>query len=95
MIESDKVRKGGLQYMIIDETIKQIISKKEIGNIILRTTINKWLLSLNNSLISDINHINGSFDSGILPKMQKVNSIDTKGLLYWKNNNRYYMKLNI
>ena len=95
LIESDKVRKGGLQYMIIDETIKQIISKKEIGNIILRTTINKWLLSLNNSLISDINHINGSFDSGILPKMQKVNSIDTKGLLYWKNNNRYYMKLNI
>ena len=95
LIDPKKLRKDSIQYLIISETIKQIIKNKEVGNSVLRSTINKWLLSTENTRLSNTNHINGNFDSGILPKMQSVESIKTNGLLYWKNNDRFYLRLNV
>ena len=95
LIEYEKLKKDSIQILIVKETIKQIVKNNEVGHNILRSTLNKWLLSLNNVFITNRNHINGNFDSGILPKMNIVQSINTKGLLYWKNNNRFYLRLNI
>ena len=95
LIEPEKLKMGSSQFLIVDESINQIINNKEVGNTILRSTLNKWLLALNNPGIVDVNHINGNFDIGIVPKMTKVSSIETKGLLYWKNNSRFYVRLNV
>jgi len=95
LIDITKLKEGSLQHLIVNETIKEIQKNKEEGKTILRSTVNKWLLSLNNDAITDINHLNGNFDLGIIPKMKTVKSIETKGLLYWKNNSRFYLRLNL
>lgn len=95
LLETEKLIKGTLQYLIVDETIKQIINRGQIEQNILRTSVVKWLLELNNPKIKNLFQISGSIDSNIVPKMLKVSSIDYKGLLYWKEEGRYYFRLNM
>lgn len=83
-----------VQHLIIQEVLREIKDRNQLNTDILRSTVNKWLLSLNNDKITDANHINGNFDNGIVPKMKTVKSNKVNGLIYWKNNGRFYLRLN-
>lgn len=95
LINPDILNKTTLQYFIVDNTIKNIINKDKIGITLLRSEVNNWLMNLNNNKIKDIDHINGNYDTSIVLKMIKVDDINTKGLLYWKQNKRIYMRYNL
>uniref|UniRef100_A0A6C0CZN9 Uncharacterized protein n=1 Tax=viral metagenome TaxID=1070528 RepID=A0A6C0CZN9_9ZZZZ len=94
LIDPENMKIGTIGRVIIDEVIKQIIIHKKIGNTVLRTVINKWLMDTGKDEFKYTDQINGMFDSFIKNKMEIVYNIDTTGLLYWKENKRWYLQLN-
>ena len=94
LIDSKNMKIGTIGRLITDEVIRQIITRKKIGDTILRTVINKWLLDTHNDGFKYVDQINGMFDSFIKNKMKIVYNTDTSGLLYWKEHKRWYLKLN-
>jgi hypothetical protein len=95
LMESDELRKDSLQFLIIDEIIKQIIDHKKIGNKILRSEIINWLLLSNKFGKTTSQNIKGSIDAGIVHKMIQVKNENENGLIYWKEKGRYFFRLNM
>jgi hypothetical protein len=89
------LRKDSLQYLIIDEIIKQIMDHEKIGVKLLRTEIINWLLLSNKFDKTTSQNIKGSIDAGIVHKMNQVKNEDEIGLIYWKEKGRYFFKLNM
>jgi hypothetical protein len=94
-IDEDRLTVGTTQFLIIDEVIKQIIDHNMVGKNIHRTIVNEWLLKMNHAKLRDVNHINGSLDTNIIPKMEKVSNNEVKGLLYWRENGRIFFRYNL
>ena len=95
LMEQDELRKDSLQYLIIDEIIKQIIDHSKIGDKLLRSEIINWLLLSNKFGKTTSQNIKGSIDAGIVHKMNQVTNKDENGLIYWKEKGRYFFKLNM
>jgi hypothetical protein len=95
LMEPDELRKDSLQFLIIDEIIKQIIDHKKIGDKLLRSEIINWLLLTNKFGKTTSQNIKGSIDAGIVHKMIQVKNEDENGLIYWKEKGRYFFRLNM
>ena len=95
ILDSDKVRRNTLQYKIIEESYKQLIDHNCNGENVLRTKLIEWLLETEELKHLSDQSIKGSFDAGIKTHMLKCDDINTNGLLYWNENNRVYLRLNL
>jgi len=95
LMDSDELRKDSLQFLIIDEIIKQIIDRKKIGDKLLRSEIINWLLLTNKFGKTTSQNIKGSIDAGIVHKMNQVKNNEKNGLIYWKEKGRYFFRLNM
>jgi hypothetical protein len=95
LMEPDELRKDSLQFLIIDEIIKQIIDHKKIGDKLLRSDIINWLLLSNKFGKTTSQNIKGSIDAGIVHKMIQVKNENKNGLIYWKEKGRYFFRLNM
>ena len=95
LIDIKKLSPDTSQYLLVQETIKEIKKRDIISENILRTVVIDWILENNISKLNNSQIIKGHFDSGITPKMAKIKNIHTKGLLYWKEDNRVYLRLNL
>jgi len=95
LMDQDELRKYSIQFSIIDEIIKQVIDRKKIGDIILRTEIINWILLSNKFGKTTSQNIKGSIDAGIVHKMNQVKDNNENGLIYWKEKGRYFFRLNI
>lgn len=95
LMEPEELRKDSLQFLIIDEIIKQIIDRKKIGGRLLRSEIINWLLLSNKFGTTTSQNIKGSIDAGIVHKMNQVRNEYENGLIYWKENGRCFFKLNM
>lgn len=94
ILDLDSLKEGSMQFMIVDGVIKYILKNNMCNQKILRMDIINSLLSTIKFKTSSIHKIAGSLDVGIIKKMKKTSSIENKGLLYWKENGRFYFRFN-
>ena len=95
LFDSDILNRKTDQYRVIEEIIKQLIDNNLINCNLLRKKVIDLVMKSQYFMKSNDQIIKGHLDMGILPKMTKFSSIVGNGLFYWKENNRYYFRLNI
>ena len=94
LILEDQIKVDTKTWKILEETEKIIINEGKIGKNISRIWINDKLLNLGKLNAETQNDLNG-FWGNINKHFKVVNNIQTKGLLYWKSDNRIIMRLNM
>jgi len=95
LLDPEELNMDTFQYTLADNIIKEIIDRKETDNKILRSTVLRWLLENKKFENKSLQIMKGLLDAGIIHKMKKVKFQNTRGLIYWKQNNRFFFQLNM
>ena len=93
LIDSDRIARGTIKFAMVEETIKQIIDHGMVGTMVSRVDVNEWLVRMDKLEFKNVDQLNGNWNS-ISNGQDYVDEQTREGLLYWKEEDRYYFKLN-
>ena len=93
LVDPDRMAGGTLKRLLAEETVKQIIDRGRIGTDVSRAELNGWLLEMGKKEFRDADQLNGSWN-GISIGMDRC-ALDHDGLLYRKDGDRYFFRLNM
>jgi hypothetical protein len=93
LILEDHIKENTLQKKVYDAAESIIFEEGKIGKNLLRSWINEKILSLNRPEFKDIQNLNAHW-LRINCQSIEINDIETNGLLFWKKNNKIFMRLN-